>query len=102
MWTDKLRFRDAALIALADQIEARFHAAQTQVTKLTPSLLARAWTHSLPARSGCALLLRRILFARSQRTQIRGQLVPQDPTDEPAQKLLERIRCQRESAGQTL
>ena len=70
MWTDKLRFRDAALIALADQIEARFHAAQTQVTKLTPSLLAKAY---------------------------RGQLVPQDPTDEPAAKLLERIHGNRHS-----
>ena len=38
---------------------------RAQVDKLTPSLLARAF---------------------------RGQLVPQDPTDEPAEKLLERIR----------
>lgn len=56
--------RVEALFALADQIEARFQTAKLQVSALTPSLLARAF---------------------------RGQLVPQDPTDEPAEKLLERI-----------
>jgi type I restriction enzyme S subunit len=56
--------RVEALFALADQLEARFAKAQTQVDKLTPSLLARAF---------------------------RGQLVPQDPNDEPASVLLERI-----------
>ena len=60
--------RVEALFALADQIEARFHAAQTQIDKLTPSLLAKAF---------------------------RGELVPQDPSDEPASVLLERIREQR-------
>jgi hypothetical protein len=34
----------------------------------------RAWTHSLPARSGCALLLHRILFAHSQCAQIKREL----------------------------
>lgn len=82
--------RMEALFALADQIEARFQKAQRQVAALT--LLVRAWTHSLPARSGYALLLRRILFTRSQRVQIRGQLVPQDPDDEPATELLKRIK----------
>ena len=62
--------RVAGLFALADQIEARFQKAQAQVDKLTPSLLARAF---------------------------RGHLVPQDPTDEPAEKLLERIHAQPES-----
>ena len=57
--------RVESLLALADQIEARFQKAQTQVEKLTPSILAKAF---------------------------RGELVPQDPTDEPAKKLLERIR----------
>ena len=57
--------RVEGLFALADQIEARFTKAKAQVDKLTPSLLARAF---------------------------RGQLVPQDPTDEPAEKLLARIR----------
>jgi type I restriction enzyme S subunit len=60
--------RVEALFALADQIEARFQKAQSQVDKLTPSILARAF---------------------------RGQLVPQDPTDEPAEKLLERIKSAR-------
>jgi hypothetical protein len=39
--------------AMAGEIEARL-----QVNQLTASLLARAWTHSLPARSGCAFSLR--------------------------------------------
>lgn len=60
--------RVEALFALADQIEARFQKAQSQVAKLTPSLLARAF---------------------------RGQLVPQDPADEPAEKLLGRIQRQK-------
>ncbi|HEX5221612.1 MAG TPA: hypothetical protein VFZ59_18755 [Verrucomicrobiae bacterium] len=59
-----------ALFALADQIEARFQKARAQVDKLTPSLLAKAF---------------------------RGQLVPQDPTDEPAEKLLERIKPNHET-----
>jgi type I restriction enzyme S subunit len=58
-----------ALFALADQIEARFMQARAQVDKLTPSLLARAF---------------------------RGELVPQDPNDEAASVLLERIKQQRE------
>jgi hypothetical protein len=32
------------------------------------------WTHSPPARSGCALLLHRILFAHSQCAQIKREL----------------------------
>jgi len=51
--------------ALADQLELRLAKARGQVDQLTPSLLARA----------CA-----------------GKLVPQDPNDEPASALLERIR----------
>lgn len=53
-----------ALFALADQIEARYNKAKTQVDKLTQSILAKAF---------------------------RGELVPQDPNDEPASVLLERI-----------
>jgi type I restriction enzyme, S subunit len=60
--------RVEALFALADQIEARFEKARQQVEKLAPSLLAKAF---------------------------RGELVPQDPNDEPAEKLLERIRRER-------
>ncbi len=88
--------RVAGLFALADQLEQRLAQARKQVDKLTSSLLARAWTHSLPARSGCALPLREILFTRSQRVQIAGKLVPQDPTDEPAEKLLESIHRGRD------
>jgi type I restriction enzyme S subunit len=57
--------RVEGLFALADQIEARFENARIQVNKLTPSLFARAF---------------------------RGQLVAQDPNDEPATVLLERTR----------
>lgn len=56
--------RVEALLTLADQLEARYAKAQAQVDKLTPSLLAQAF---------------------------RGKLVPQDPNDEPASVLLERI-----------
>ena len=65
--------RVEGLFALADQIEARFAQARAQVDQLTPSLLARAF---------------------------RGQLVPQDPRDEPAEKLLERIHAQTKSKSQ--
>ncbi|NMD21053.1 MAG: hypothetical protein GYA76_12495 [Verrucomicrobia bacterium] len=57
--------RVEALFALADRIEARFQKALAQVDKLTPSILAKAF---------------------------RGELVPQDPNDEPADALLQRIR----------
>ena len=57
-----------ALFALADQLEERLAKARGQVEKLTPSLLARGFA---------------------------GQLVPQDPTDEPAEKLLSRIRSRQ-------
>jgi type I restriction enzyme S subunit len=60
--------RVEGLFALADQLEERLAKARGQVEKLTPSLLARAFA---------------------------GQLVPQDPTDEPAEKLLERIRDEK-------
>jgi type I restriction enzyme, S subunit len=62
--------RVAGLFALADQLEQRLAQARRQVDKLSPSLLARAFA---------------------------GQLVPQDPTDEPAEKLLDRIKSSHES-----
>lgn len=58
-----------SLFALADQLETRLAVAQRQVDALTPSLLARAFS---------------------------GKLVPQDPTEEPATELLERIRTEQE------
>jgi type I restriction enzyme S subunit len=56
--------RVEGLFALADQIQARFAQARAQMDKLTPSLLARAF---------------------------RGELVPQDPNDEPASVLLQHL-----------
>ncbi len=60
--------RVEAFFRLADQLEARYHKAKAYVDKLTQSLLAKAF---------------------------RGELVPQDPNDEPAAVLLERIRAER-------
>ncbi|MEJ8433412.1 restriction endonuclease subunit S [Xanthomonas oryzae] len=59
------------LFAYADQLEAKVAAAQQRIDALTQSLLAKAF---------------------------RGELVPQDPSDEPASVLLERIRTQRAAA----
>jgi type I restriction enzyme S subunit len=56
------------VFAFADQLEARVKAAQTRIDRLTQSLLAKAF---------------------------RGELVPQDPNDEPASVLLARIKAQR-------
>lgn len=61
--------RVEALFAVADRIEARYKKAKTQVDRLTQSILAKAF---------------------------RGELVPQDPNDEPASVLLERIRTERD------
>ena len=57
--------RVAGLFALADQLEQRLAQARKQVDQLTPSVLARAFA---------------------------GQLVSQNPADEPAEKLLQRIK----------
>lgn len=59
------------LFAFADQLEAKVAAAKTRIDRLTQSILAKAF---------------------------RGELVPQDPNDEPASVLLERIKAQRASA----
>lgn len=59
------------LFAFADQLEARVEAAQARIDRLTQSILAKAF---------------------------RGELVPQDPNDEPASVLLERIKAQRAAA----
>jgi hypothetical protein len=58
----------SARFALADPLEARLAKARGQVDQLTPALLARAFA---------------------------GQLVPQDPTDEPAERLLDKIKSTR-------
>lgn len=60
--------RVEALFKIADQVEARYKKAKAVVDKLTQSILAKAF---------------------------RGELVPQDPNDEPASELLKRIREER-------
>jgi type I restriction enzyme, S subunit len=57
--------RIEALFAKADRIEAQYKTARQQVDRVTPALLAKAF---------------------------RGELVPQDPNDEPASVLLERVK----------
>jgi type I restriction enzyme S subunit len=56
------------LFAFADQLEAKVASAKSRIDHLTQSILAKAF---------------------------RGELVPQDPNDEPASVLLERIKAQR-------
>ena len=63
--------RVEALFAKADRIEAQYKNARQQVDRLTPALLAKAF---------------------------RGELVPQDPNDEPASVLLERVKEARSIA----
>jgi len=57
--------------ALADTLEKNLANAKQRVDNLTQSILAKAF---------------------------KGELVPQDPNDEPAEKLLERIKAAREEA----
>ncbi|MGV5108840.1 restriction endonuclease subunit S [Pseudomonas aeruginosa] len=62
------------LFAFADQLEAKVASAKSRIDHLTQSILAKAF---------------------------RGELVPQDPNDEPASVLLERIKAQRASTPKT-
>lgn len=59
------------LFAFTDQLEAKVTSAKSRIDHLTQSILAKA---------------------------LRGELVPQDPNDEPASMLLERIKTQRAAA----
>lgn len=56
------------LFTIADELEAKVASAKSRIDYLTQSILAKAF---------------------------RGELVPQDPNDEPASALLERIKVQR-------
>lgn len=62
------------LFAFADRLEERLSQAQEAVQKLTPALLAKAF---------------------------RGELVPQDPNDEPASELLKRLQESRANDTKT-
>ena len=59
------------LFALADNLQRRYSGVVAQAAKLTPSILAKAF---------------------------RGQLVPQDPNDEAAGEMMERIKRRKVSA----
>lgn len=63
--------RAKQLFTFADRLETRLKAAQTAADRLTPALLAKAF---------------------------RGELVPQDPNDEPAAELLKRLAASRDAA----
>ncbi|MBS1189555.1 MAG: hypothetical protein H6R10_1347 [Rhodocyclaceae bacterium] len=63
--------RVETFFAFADRLEARYATGRKQVDQLTPALLAKAF---------------------------RGELVPQDPDDEPAAELLKRLAATRAEA----
>jgi len=63
------------LFAFADKIEARYTKAKAMLDKLPQSILAKAF---------------------------RGELVPQDPNDEPASVLLERIKAEKEKLAEKM
>lgn len=63
--------RVEAMFSLSDKIESRYKKAKAQVDKLAQSILAKAF---------------------------RGELVPQDPKDEPVSMLVERIKQEKQTA----
>jgi type I restriction enzyme, S subunit len=62
------------LLGLADSFQLLYESAQTQLEALVPSVLAKAF---------------------------RGELVPQDPNDEPAGQMLERIKAERTNTAES-
>jgi len=69
---DQIESFSNRLFDFADQLEAKLATSRKVVDRLTPALLAKAF---------------------------RGELVPQDPEDEPASVLLERIRAARQAGA---
>jgi len=65
--------RVESLFTLADTVEKQYKEGKKRVDKLTQSILAKAF---------------------------RGELVQQDPNDEPAEQLLQRVKAQREQEAQ--
>ena len=63
--------RVETLFALADKVQTQYTTARARIDKLTAAILSKAF---------------------------RGELVPQDPNDEPASVLLARLRAQRDAA----
>jgi len=63
------------LFALSDKLEFHYQNAKARIDKLSQSVLAKAF---------------------------RGELVPQDPNDEPAEKLLERIMAEKAKMEEAL
>ena len=59
------------LFTIADELEAKVASAKSRIDYLTQSILAKAF---------------------------RGELVPQDPNDEPAAELLRRLQAERATA----
>jgi len=68
---NEIAYQLEKLFAFADRLEARYKTARSQVDRLTPAVLDKAF---------------------------RGELVPQDPNDEPASVLLEQIRSELATA----
>lgn len=66
--------RVETLFACVNRLEARLQAAQTAAERMTPALLAKAF---------------------------RGELVPQDPNDEPASELVRRLQADRPASNST-
>lgn len=64
--------RVETLFAFADRLESRLVTARAATARLTPALLSKAF---------------------------RGELVPQDPNDEPASELLKRLAANRAATG---
>ena len=79
----------------ADQLEAKVASAKNRIDHLTQSMDSRVPALGPSAQPAAAQYRsRRYCLAKA----FRGELVPQDPNDEPASVLLERIKTQRAAA----